>query len=177
MDKTEAAAEIHFVHQKVGDTTGAEGDSFAVVGVIAVADDIPISGIWSALDVQQVQASGGIINATVNFYDLLPSDLPYYYYMGSLTTPGCTEVVQWFVLQNTISIPRAYLEQLRQVQENADGDLLTFNYRELQDLSGREVAQFPAEETATETTEGGSIVRLNPLLLAVLPVFLLALLL
>ena len=28
----------------------------------------------------------------------------YYYYKGSLTTPECNEVVNWFVMENTISI-------------------------------------------------------------------------
>ncbi|CAI8044532.1 Carbonic anhydrase 1 [Geodia barretti] len=90
---------------------------------------------------------GGVgqrLNTTVNFYDLLPSDRSYYYYEGSLTTPNCSEVVQWFLLKETISIPSAYLAQLREVEENEEGDRLTFNYRNTQDLAGRQVSRYPA---------------------------------
>ena len=76
--------------------------------------------------------------------DLLPSDLSYYYYEGSLTTPTCDQVVQWFLLKETISIPSAYLMQLREVEENKQGDLLTFNYRDTQDLNGRQVSRYTA---------------------------------
>ena len=145
VDGTPASAEIHFVHQKQGDTTGTQGDSFAVVGVMAVANDSEaIAGVWNALNVEEVQGTGGEFNTTVNFYDLLPSDRSYYYYEGSLTTPNCDEVVQWFLLKETISIPSAYLAQLREVAENKEGDRLTFNYRNTQDLADRQVSRYPA---------------------------------
>ena len=136
-----AAAEIHFVHKMRGDTTGTKGDSFAVVGVMAVADDsAAVTGVWSALDVTEVAGYGGELNTSVRYSDLLPSDLSYFYYEGSLTTPNCDEVVQWFLLKEPISIPAAYLEELRKVEADEEGNLLTLNYRETQDLSGREVA-------------------------------------
>ena len=161
VDGTPASAEIHFVHQKRGDTTGTRGDSFAVVGVMAVANDSEaIAGVWSALNVEEVQGTGGEFNTTVNFYDLLPSDRSYYYYEGSLTTPNCSEVVQWFLLEETISIPRAYLAQLREVEENEEGDPLTFNYRSTQDLAGRQVSRYPASPSPSPSPSSG--VRLLP---------------
>ena len=102
---------------------------------------------------------GGVgqrLNTTVNFYDLLPSYRSYYYYEGSLTTPNCNEVVQWFLLEETISIPSAYLAQLREVEENEEGDRLTFNYRSTQDLAGRQVSRYPASPSPS------SCVRLLP---------------
>jgi carbonic anhydrase len=40
----------------------------------------------------------------INIYDTLPLDLGYYHYEGSLTTPPCTEDVQWFVLKQSVSV-------------------------------------------------------------------------
>ena len=42
-----------------------------------------------------------------DFIDLVEMDNngpAYYYYKGSLTTPGCNEVVNWIVMENTIAI-------------------------------------------------------------------------
>ena len=70
-----------------------------------------ISGVWSALNATGLQAQfQAEIRSTVRYSDLLPDELDYYYYEGSLTTPGCSEVVQWFLLKQTIEIPTAYLE-------------------------------------------------------------------
>ena len=47
----------------------------------------------------------------VNARDLLPDDLAYLRYMGSLTTPPCSEGVNWYVLRQPI---QASPEQIRQ---------------------------------------------------------------
>jgi carbonic anhydrase len=141
VDDAPASAEIHFVLKKRGDTSGDQGDLYAVVGVMAVADDdAEISGVWRALSVKDVQGHGNSVSTAVRYSDLLPSDLSYYFYEGSLTTPNCDEVVQWFLLRETISIPKRYLKKLRKVEKNNAGDYLTYNYRNTQDLKGREVA-------------------------------------
>ena len=53
-----------------------------------------------------------------NVYDLLPSDRRYYTYLGSLTTPDCTETVKFVVLNGVIELStdqiktfRSYLEK------------------------------------------------------------------
>ena len=67
--------------------------------------------------------------------DLLPKNLDYYFYEGSLTTPDCDEIVQWFVLKQTISVPAAYLVQLRNIEMDEAGNSLTFNFCAPQDLN------------------------------------------
>ena len=45
----------------------------------------------------------------VNAGGLLPGDRGYWTYMGSLTTPPCTEGVRWFVFEHASSISRTQL--------------------------------------------------------------------
>jgi carbonic anhydrase len=63
--------------------------------------------------------------------EILPRDQRYYQYMGSLTTPPCTEGVLWLILKQPVSISR---EQLRLF-----GQLYTNNARPVQPLNGRPV--------------------------------------
>jgi carbonic anhydrase len=40
----------------------------------------------------------------VNWYALLPADHTAYRYYGSLTTPPCTEIVNWVVFQQPVMV-------------------------------------------------------------------------
>lgn len=64
---------------------------------------------------------------------LFPADLGYYHYTGSLTTPPCTEGVEWYVL-------KAYVE-LGSDQLTAFKKILGANARPMQNLEGRKVEQ------------------------------------
>jgi carbonic anhydrase len=52
---------------------------------------------------------------TVNAMDVLPRDLRYFYYDGSLTTPPCTEGVKWIVLKHPVTASRAQIDRHRSV--------------------------------------------------------------
>ena len=45
--------------------------------------------------------------AAINPNGLLPAKLGYYRYPGSLTTPPCSEVVEWLVLTDPIQVAAA----------------------------------------------------------------------
>ena len=51
-------------------------------------------------------------HAERNFTELLPKEHSYYTYMGSFTTPPCTESIRWFVMKTPISIKPEVLPSL-----------------------------------------------------------------
>lgn len=69
----------------------------------------------------------------VNPGDLLPSDVGYYMYMGSLTAPPCTEGVTWLVLKTPVDISAE--------QVNAFAKLYPHDVRPIQPLNGRIVKE------------------------------------
>ena len=139
IDGDSGELEVHFVHEKQG-LGDISGDSYAVIGVIAdVDEDAPLTGPWRqlpALPITAFNTSIPVVN--FNLKGLLPSDLDYYHYEGSLTTPPCTEAVHWYLLKERITVPGAYLEQLRMV-EDEEGHQLTSNFRSVQELDDRMV--------------------------------------
>ena len=47
----------------------------------------------------------------INARDLLPHNTGYYRYMGSLTTPPCSEGVNWYVMAEPVTIGARQLQQ------------------------------------------------------------------
>lgn len=130
-------AEIHFVHRKEGANTGVlQADTFSVVAVFCEEKDIDPYGIWEQLAMPTEYESACIISKIV-YKDLLPNDLHYCYYEGSLTTPPCTEAVQWFVMTASISIPSKVLQMLRSTK-GPHGNI-EWNFRSVQPLNDRAV--------------------------------------
>jgi carbonic anhydrase len=46
----------------------------------------------------------------IDVNQLLPTDKAYFTYMGSLTTPPCSENVLWFVMKNPIYVSEAQVK-------------------------------------------------------------------
>jgi carbonic anhydrase len=74
------------------------------------------------------------VSPRVNIRDMLPADLDYYRFNGSLTTPPCSEGVRWLVLKQPIVASRAQIEALT----NAVGHA---NNRPLQPINARVILQ------------------------------------
>lgn len=89
--------EIHFVHQ---DQTGHLG----VLGVFVEkgAANQALAEIWRHLP-QRAHDKAAPQGVTINGGDLLPAKRRYYRFVGSLTTPPCSEGVQWHVLKQPIT--------------------------------------------------------------------------
>lgn len=69
----------------------------------------------------------------LNLADLLPKDQRYYQFMGSLTTPPCTEGVLWLVMKQPVAISKAQYRLFTQIYPN--------NARPVQPLNGRPVRE------------------------------------
>jgi carbonic anhydrase len=65
---------------------------------------------------------------------ILPDRLTHYHYTGSLTTPPCTEGVQWFVLNTPVEVSKGQILQFRSAYSR--------NNRPLQPLNGRKVINY-----------------------------------
>lgn len=61
--------------------------------------------------------------------NMLPEDLDFFTYPGSLTTPGCSEIVTWYVLKEPITASASQLQKLENIMHK--------NYRPVQKLNSR----------------------------------------
>ena len=118
--------ELDMVHRS------AEG-KYAILAVLMSEDqgfpNATLATLWEHLPARPGQTER--IADMVDPAGLLPADRGYWTYMGSLTTPPCTEGVRWFVFEQPISISRA--------QYNAFAALYKMNSRPTQDLHGRKI--------------------------------------
>ncbi len=91
-----------------------------------------IQQIWEHMP-QTAGKEEDIPGVEVNPAGMLPRDMGYYLYMGSVTAPPCTEAVTWFVLKTPIDV------SAEQVQ--AFARLYPHDVRPLQPLNGRTVKE------------------------------------
>jgi carbonic anhydrase len=95
--------EIHLVHQ---DRKG----HVAVIGVLVEAGlpNQSLSNIWAMLPMKAGELGA---EHPFNPQDLIPPNSHHFSYHGSLTTPPCTEGVQWIVLRDPISMSAQQIAQ------------------------------------------------------------------
>lgn len=115
--------EAHFVHKD-------EKGNLAVIGVLiekAHTDHPALAKIWNELP-HEVNATP-IETESINPKELMPKDFAYYHYQGSLTTPPCSEGVEWYVLSSPV--------QLSEHQVEAFTKIVSHNSRPVQPLHAR----------------------------------------
>lgn len=91
-----------------------------------------IHKVWTHMPLDsgdRVRLPAGLIDLR----ELLPADQRYYQFMGSLTTPPCTEGVLWNVLKSPVTVSREQLRLFAQIFPN--------NARPVQALNGRVVRE------------------------------------
>jgi carbonic anhydrase len=99
IDGQHAPMEMHMVHQH-------EDGSLAVVGVLFKAGEVPNEN-FTKIIANLPDAKGEskhITDVNLELKVHLPSDNYAYHYVGSLTTPPCSEGVQWLILRDPVSL-------------------------------------------------------------------------
>ena len=125
--------EMHLVHQ---DARG----HLLVVGVLLTFGQenqvLSRVGDWVERHTgQRLPPKGGEVSTdlTFNLTDLLPSNTHHFSYHGSLTTPPCSEGVQWIVLKTPIEISKVQAERFITT--------IGANARPVQPLRGRDIQE------------------------------------
>ena len=100
---------LHLVHAD-------EQGNLAVVAVLLKrgGDNPLIDELWTDLP-KEKEHEEQLDNVQINVKALLPSDLGYYTFPGSLTTPPCTENVTWFVLKQPVTVSAAEIQQFEKL--------------------------------------------------------------
>lgn len=126
IDGSPSPMEVHFVHQY-------SASDFAVVGVMFAEgeENELFSKYLSDFPVTEGEFKSEDMIALLN---LLPESKNYYHYSGSLTTPPCSEVVSWYVLENPVEASKEQIESFSNILKN--------NYRPVLPLNGRKVKIF-----------------------------------
>ena len=138
------AMEAHFVHTLVADSS-----KLAVVGVMfsegdecnPTLDALP----WSKFGTDGIGEVAS--NGPVDLTPLLSEDTMlsggYYHWTGSLTTPPCTEGVDWNLLKVTQTACKAQVDRLKAALTSTQQGI-PFNNRAIQPLNQRVVTQSPS---------------------------------
>lgn len=123
-----AAMVGHFVHKNA---TGQLG----VVGVLMQPGPMPKNEAYAPV-FDHLPRPGEKITVDeleLNLAALLPTDLGYYTFDGSLTTPPCSESVNWIILKKPVALGTDQIKAFRR--------LFNANARPVQPLNGRVIKE------------------------------------
>lgn len=126
IDGQAAAMEVHFVHKD------RNSEMLAVVGILLEAgedDNDAWAPVFSNLPAQADQSRGS--DEALELAALLPETRTYYTYQGSLTTPPCSEIVRWLLLDTPLVLSAGQIEAYTAIYAN--------NARPVQPLGQRDL--------------------------------------
>ena len=125
VDRVRYPLELHFVHK-------ANDGSVLVIGVLVKEGDI--NSYFEKLEVFKSLKGFEKIDTSIKFNpeNLYPKNKSYFTYLGSLTTPPCTENVTWIIFKNPITMTNEEIDEIKY-------HLPKTNNRPLQPLNGRSI--------------------------------------
>lgn len=150
--------ELHVVHFKTEYNTLAEAlhhdDGLAVLGFFYTISEEANPALEPLIEaLEDVPFKDDSVDISINLDDVMASDrTEFYRYEGSLTTPGCDEVVVWTVFEGKSYISSEQLEQFRKLYEDtteSEEQRIDFNYRPPQMLNDRTVYKNYMSEVPT----------------------------
>ncbi|WP_255718726.1 MULTISPECIES: carbonic anhydrase [unclassified Rubrivivax] len=126
IDGRQSEMVAHLVHRD------PEGRLAVVAVLLQRGEEQPVvQSVWNNLPLEkhdEARASGAI-----DLGQLLPADRGYYTYMGSLTTPPCTEGVLWIVMRQPVAVSQEQIDIFARIYP--------MNARPVQPSSGRLIKQ------------------------------------
>ncbi|NAS12945.1 carbonic anhydrase [Poritiphilus flavus] len=128
VDGNYSPLEAHLVHR----------NAFGSLSVIGVLFEIGAENTFLDQFLSELPTEEGemYIDADLEYLasGLLPANKSYYNYDGSLTTPPCSEIVEWIVMENPVEISQAQLDVF--------AEILGYNFRPVQPLGERTIGLF-----------------------------------
>jgi len=125
-----APMEIHFVHKNAATGKLAVIGVFVEEGAQNTVLEHFVHHLPATLDAKYEAAE------TFSALDLMPSDQSYFTYAGSLTTPPCSEIVTWIVMEHHIEASAAQIHDFEALEHE--------NARPVQALEGRTIKHHKA---------------------------------
>ena len=117
---------LHLVHK--------DGQGRLAVVAVLLDKGLPqpaVQKVWNNLPLEKGEELSA--RAPLELAELLPTDRRYFTYMGSLTTPPCSEGVQWVVMRQPVSMSAEQIELFAR--------MYPMNARPVQQVSGRRILQ------------------------------------
>ncbi|KAM5248730.1 carbonic anhydrase 6 [Ctenodactylus gundi] len=147
VDGIRRVIEIHVVHYNAEyesyDVAKEAPDGLAVLAAFVEIDDYAENTYYTNFinHLANIKFAGQSTTLTdLHVLDMLPEDLSRYYtYPGSLTTPPCTENVEWFVLADSVKLSRAQVWKVENSLLTHKNKTLHNGYRKTQPLHQRVV--------------------------------------
>ena len=121
-----SAMVVHMVHRN------ADG-KLAVVAVLLKEGkaNTPLAPVFEKMPPTEGRQTA--LDGKFSPADILPAERGYFRFIGSLTTPPCSEGVQWLVLKGPVEVSKAQVSAFRK--------LYPMNARPVQPLNGRKIEQ------------------------------------
>jgi len=119
--------EMHLVHQN-------KSSELSVVGVFIKKGkhNDAVQTLWNNIP-EEIGKEKVASSININAAGLLPDDRSFYRYFGSLTTPPCSEGVNWNVVKSPIEMSEVQIKKFESV--------IGFNSRPIQPINKRFVLE------------------------------------